>query len=540
MIINDLQSITNVSSIETDVCIIGSGPAGGTLAEELRTSDFRILVVESGGHSIEAKTEALNEIENVGAQLHNGRSRVLGGTSKRWNGRSMPFDEIDFEQRPWIPLSGWPFRAADIAEYVDRASVHLCSGPYHEQGERRPLPGGLPRHTAVDPDQLHPACWENAPATDFGQVLSTRRNPNLWVLVRATVTHLNTDESGRVIQSVELADSNGQRLNVKARVVVLCAGGMENARILLYSNRRDPAGVGNRYDTVGRYLMDHPRDFELIARVDAEDADRFRNLFGPHMLDGARGRHEFSFGFKLSPVRQRAERLLNAAAWPYEVISDSDPFEAARRLARNSREGLLRDARLLVSQPALLARGAHARLVRRQRVRRKVERIGFLVASEQLPDSDSRVQLSLRKDWLGLPISRIDWRINELEARSQAVLAEKIASEFGRLGLPRVHLAEWVSQGDPAGARFEDGCHPIGTTRMATDPRKGVVDANCRVHGVEGLYIAGSSVFPTGSHANPTLMILALAVRLADHLKETFKPMTGLGMTDQGAVILKD
>jgi choline dehydrogenase-like flavoprotein len=516
MSIINLYSVADKSYFETDICIVGSGPAGWTLAEELRDSRFRILMVESGGLAIDPKAEALNEIENVGTRVHNGRSRVLGGT----NGRSMPFDEIDFEQRRWVPLSGWPFGATEMANYVDRAAAHLGSGPYYEKGERRALPKGLRRRPAVDPAHLHQACWETPPVMDFGQILSTRRHSNLRVLVQATVTHLNTDQSGRVIQSVEVTDGNGRRADIHAPVVVLCAGGVENARILLYSNRHDPAGVGNAHDVVGRYLMDHPRDFELLARVDPADADQFRDLFGPHMLDGVRGRHEFSFGFKLSPERQRAEQLLNAAAWPYEVIADSDPFEATIRLARMPRKTAFRDATLVMSQPGMLARGAYARLIQRQRVRRKIERIGFLVSSEQLPDPESRVQLSSRRDWLGLPVSKIDWRINEMEARSQAALAQTIASEFARLGLPRVRLAEWAREGNLSGARFEDGCHPTGTTRMSTDPRKGVVDENCQVHGVEGLFIAGSSVFPTGSHANPTLMILALAVRLADHLRQ--------------------
>ena len=519
MSIDDLRSVDHGSPIETDLCLIGSGPAGWAIAEELRDSGLRILMVESGGRDVDPVAEMLNESEDVGRKLFNGRARVLGGTSRLWNGRCIPFDDIDYERRPWVAHSGWPFTAEDMAEDVDRAGAHLGVGPYYEGTARQPMPTGLRPQPPVDPAQMNSIWWENPAYIDFGQVITERRSPNLWVLVHATVTHLNTDPNGRRIESVEVADADGRRLTIHARAVVLCAGGIENPRILLNSNRINRAGLGNDHDNIGRFLMDHPRDFELIARVDVQDADRFRGLFGPWRLDHPRGRHDFSYGFVLSPERQRDEGLLNTAAWPYEVLAEDDPFDSIKRLVHGPRDHAARDVGRILANPRMLAHAAHSKLVARQRIHRKVERIGFLIASEQRPDPDSRVQLSERRDRLGLPITRVDWRIDEMEARSQAVLAHSIADEFARLGLPKIRLADWVRDGQFLHGDFVDGCHPSGTTRMATDPRDGVVDADCRVHGVDGLYVAGSSVFPTASHANPTLMIVALAVRLSRHLR---------------------
>lgn len=527
MSIDDLRAIDDDTAIETDLCLIGSGPAGWAIAEELRDSSLRIVMLESGGQTLHPDADALNEVEDVGMPLFNGRARVLGGTSRVWNGRCIPFDDIDYEERPWLPLSGWPLNGETIARYVDRASEHLGAGPYYERDKRRPMPEGLKPRPDVDSALLRSTWWENPTHIDFGRVLTARRNPNLWVLVRATATHLNIDPSGRQIESVEVADADGRRLTVRSRAVVLCAGGVENARILLYSSRVNPNGVGNMHGAVGRYLMDHPRDFELIARVEAPDTNRFRDLFGPYKLDNARGRHDFSYGFVLSPELQRAKGLLNAAALPFEAYADDDPVGAMMRLAKGPRDRALRDVGFAASQPGFLLRGLHSHLVKRQKIRRKVERIGFLVVSEQSPDPESRVQLSQRRDRLGLPVAKIDWRIGELEAKSQAVLAQTIATEFARLGLPQVRVADWVRDGRLKEAKFVDGCHPSGTTRMAKDPRNGVVDADCQVHGVDRLYVVGSSVFPTGGHANPTLMIVALAVRLSRHLEKRLLAKAG-------------
>ena len=520
MSIDDLRSIDDSTPIETDLCLIGSGFVGWAIAEELKNSGLRILMLESGGRLLDAEAEALNQIEDVGTRLFNGRNRALGGTSLQWGGRCVPFDDIDYEERPWVARTAWPFGPETMTSYVDRASEHLDSGPWFQERARQPMPQGLQLRPDVNTALMHSLWWENPLAINFGEVLTTRRNPNLWVLVRATVTQVSTDPTGRQFDSIEVADADGRRLVVRARAAVLCAGGVENPRIMLYSNRLNPKGVGNEHDLVGRYLMDHPRDFELIARFDPSDSDWFCETFGPNMLPSPRGgRHEFNFGFALSPERQRAEQLLNTAAWPYSVTAEDDPFDALLRLKRGPRTRPVRDAFTALRQPGMLLRGARM-WSKHQRVRRRLDRVGFLVASEQIADPDSRVQLGQTLDRFGLPISRVDWRVHEEEARSQGVLAETIASEFARLGMPKVRVADWVTEKRWKDANFVDGCHPTSTTRMALRPEDGVVDANCQVHGVEGLYVAGSSVFPTAGHANPTLMIVAMAVRLADHLKQ--------------------
>ena len=222
----------------------------------------------------------------------------------------------------------------------------------------------------------------------------------------------------------------------------------------------------------------------------------------------------------MSAEHQRREGPLDCAAWPFGQLSPDDPASAARRLAAGPRTRPLRDVGLVPSQPGLLLRALHARVVADRRIRRRVRRIGCPVASKQCSDPDSRIRPGKRLDPPELPVARIDWRISEREAGCQAVLARPIAGKFRRLGLPGVQMADWVREGRPRDATFVDGCHPSGATRMAADPRHGVVDADCQVHGVRGLYVAGSSVFPTGGHANPTLMIVALAIRLARRLRE--------------------
>ena len=522
MSIEDFRSLDLGSPLGTDLCIVGSGFAGWTIAEELRDSGLRILILESGGIKPEPDSDALSEIESVGVPLINGRSRVLGGTSHIWTGRCIPLDGIDYETRPWVPLSGWPFERDTIAPYLDRASEYLGAGPYRPD-RTRPNPVGFAERPDVDPALLTSTWWQYSGGNKrkpvrFGPDFLARGSTNLRVLVHATVTHLNTDASGAILELVEIADARGKRATVQPRAVVLCAGGVENARILLYSNRTMPRGVGNGYDVVGRFLMDHPHTADLV-RFDPRDRARVHALFGPYEADGPRGQQMWEWGLALSPAVQRRDGLLNCAALPEEYLAPDDPIEAAKRLCRGPRGHAMSDLGLIVSQPGFVLGALYARL-RKRLVTRKLRKIGMFARVEQTPDRDSRIRLTEQRDRLGLPIPEMDWRIGGQERASLAVLGQNIASEFKRLGLLPVYVADWAQDGRHDDAMLVDSCHPSGTTRMASNPRYGVVDANCQVHGVAHLYAAGSSVFPTVGHANPTLTIVALAIRLAHHLRE--------------------
>ena len=539
-----LDACRDGAAFAADVCVIGSGPAGATIAAELATSRLSTLVVESGGRDVDPSLVALDEIESVGAPRVADPSkliaRAVGGSSHAWNGRCVAFEPIDFAPRDWVPGSGWPITPDALRPFLDRAAARLRLGPNVYDDALWPLLG-LPRPTpALDPARLATAFWQYAhdPADrgryfNFRDVVDAIGSPDVRLLTGATVTHLNADADadGRAIASAEIADGRGRRFTVGARAFVLCAGGIQNARLMLASNRVVPAGVGNARDRVGRYLMDHPRC--TIGHFASRDVGRVLSRFGLYQLRDAAGTHPYSLGVALAPDLQRDERLLNAAAWLTERRAADDPWDAIRRLTSRGnddddrprgRRGMsrLRDAVAVASHPALLARGAYRVLVSRRGVVHKIDRLMLDAIVEQRPDPDSRLTLSTtRRDRFGVPLPRVDWRIGEQERRTVARFGQTIAAELTRAGLPAPTLVDWVRDGAIDGATFRDVAHPTGTTRMSRDPADGVVDVDGRVHGVAGLYVAGSSVFPTAGHGNPTLMLVALATRLADHLRAT-------------------
>jgi choline dehydrogenase-like flavoprotein len=349
----------------------------------------------------------------------------------------------------------------------------------------------------------------------FGPELLANLPSNVRLITNATVVHLNVSLNGRAIESVDAMSLDGRRHTVKARTVVLCGGGIENARLLLCSNKVERNGVGNRRDLVGRFLMDHPRG--EVGSFDVKSPEILRHFGLHHVSSGARS-YRFRHGFRLSPAVQREEGLLNCTAWLDEDALDDDPWRAITRIVHGESRSV-KDFRAVVTQADMLVKGAFDLAVRKRGLARRLKAIILSCMTEQVPDPDSRITLSDRKDRFGVPLSRIAWKVNEAEARSIRRTAELVASEVTRLGYAPPTLYPWVTDKKPLPPDFIDIGHPTGATRMSDDPAKGVVDATCQVHGVDGLFVVGSSVFPTAGHANPTQMIVALAIRAADMLK---------------------
>ena len=513
--------------LRCDLCIVGTGPAGATLARELSDSGMTIVVLESGGTERNPSIDALNEIENVGRPRAKDqwsvRNRILGGSSHTWGGRCVGFDEIDFESRAWVPHSGWPLTMEEIDPYLDRSAEHLglAIGRGFSDDRFWSIANRAAPVSEVDPSLLLPFFWqfsrdiaESYPFEymRFGRHLRDQLGNNVTLVTGATALRVLGVESGMSVQGLEYATLDGRRHTLAATTVVLCAGGIENARILLNSGSQGHAGLGNDHDQVGRYLMDHLRGptglFELRGSASLQ------RRFGRYNVQG----HFFRAGLRLSPETQRREQLLNCAGWLGEVLSPDDPWDALRRFSAG-KPRLPQDATSVLRNAPLLLRGAIDYFGARNGLPRKLQQLSLDCMCEQVPDPDSRITLSERRDRLGMRLPKVDWRSHPYEARTMHRMAELIASEFERIGLAKPSLAEWVKDKAPIPSTFVDVAHPTGTTRMSNDPRQGVVDVNCEVHGVSGLFVSGSSVFPTVGHCNPTQMIVAMAVRLADHLK---------------------
>lgn len=499
----DARTIPDGSSLEVDLCIIGAGPAGITVARELSGGGQRVALLESGPLRPEPSTEALSRGEVTGRgyfPLETTRRRCLGGTSELWAGECRPLAAEDLERHSWLDGSGWPFALDALAPYYERARALCQLGPLPFEVDdwaslgvdALPLGDGPVRTTA-----LH----YSAP-TRFGPQHreELERSPNVTVFLRAPVTELETTRPATNVVAARVERLGGGTFRVRARRFVLAAGGLENPRLLLLSDQVEPAGLGNRHDLVGRHFMEH---------LYLDEAAELRP--GPQQVDA------------FYTDRRAVE------GHPLRGILDLDPAVRAREQIGNVSAVLTPPGvgELLWMPPVIgapMARFHEARRALQRRGRRARQRFGAAGPArvavkqvvEQVPNPDSRVVLARTLDPLGRRQVDLRWHLSAVDVRTVERWHALLHQAFDRIGIP------FDSRLDPDGGwveRLRGARHHMGTTRMHVDPRQGVVDPNGRVHGVDNLYVAGSSVFPTVGAANPTFTIVALALRLADHLR---------------------
>ena len=520
----DLRDLPDETVLDTDVCIVGAGAAGIAMALALSGSRLRVCLVEGGGLAGDPATQALTRGENIGLpyfRLDEVRQTGFGGTTAVWAGACRPLESIDMEPREWVPYSGWPIRRAELDSSYARAQEVCQLGPYAYRVSdwdpdcRRRLP--------LPPEQLQTDVFQIAP-TRFGRVhrRAILEAPNITSLFHANALEVETNASGQQATGVRVGTLEGKRGRVRARQVVLAMGGIENARLLLLSRQAKACGLGNEQDLVGRFFSEHVyvNSGELILK----DPLRHSSFYGVASVGRGPGSTHIEAVVSLAEETAKREGLLRTAVhfparWRTHPAFDSDGGRALAHLFREVRLGQVpynwsgRLRRMVREMDQVVALGRA--YLQEPRGTRHVMAARSL--SEQAPNFASRVSLSSQKDRIGRQQVQLDWQLTELDFCSVWRFHEILASavEARGVGTFRSSLdetGEWRK-------RVTGGRHHMGTTRMSETPATGVVDADCRVFGVDNLYVAGSSVFPTVGYANPTLTIVALALRLAEHLR---------------------
>lgn len=526
--IDDLRLLGSGGTITADLCIIGAGAAGITIAREFAQTPLKVCLVESGGLDFEVETQALYAGESIGLPLDGleaGRLRFFGGTTNHWGGRCTPLDDVDFARKDWVAHSGWPLTAAELGPYYDRARA-LCG-----LGRRRDDPAVLRALKVAAPplrrDWLDLKIWQSTPRHDggawsFGAVYrdDLARAADIAVLLHANLTQIHCNREASVVEAVTVAALGGASRRIEARCFVLSCGAIENARLLLLTGVDEAAvGLGNGHDLVGRYYMDHLRG-RTAKLVTADRQPAVEETFNYFIADGT----QWQVGLALSAAAQQERRILNCSAILDYAGDPASGVTAGQTIWRALMQGRWADDMgeqvwRVLRDMDVVAGNLERRLVSGRHPVMPLQWGALILDVEQAPNPESRVTLSRERDALGLQRVRVDWRLTGLERRTADEFTRMAAVELARLDFGRCRLDPWLEEASAAPSPLSETFHQTGTTRMAASPRDGVVDADCRVHGVANLFVAGSSVFATGGHANPTLTIVALSLRLADHMR---------------------
>lgn len=514
MLVNAVE-IPDSTIIDSDVCIIGAGAAGITLASRLDGTNLRVTVLEGGGLDPDQSRQIQYEGFNVGRNYYDlkaCRLRYLGGTTNHWAGWCRPLAASDFLPKPWVPFSGWPIGLHDVIPYYPSASEACELGPFdfaptilERDSPSGTLPPWNPRKIIIEP-------YRFSPPTRFGRTYlgQLQRSKNISLYLDANATMLETNEPRTRVTAISVRGSSGNGFKVRSPIYALAAGGIENARMLLHSR------VGNDHDLVGRFFMDHPEpEGGLILTLDPNDT-RWRPLV--YDLPGRLDLQPFG-SIKISDELQKTDEIVGCAfGLTYSPALRSDGWMALRNLpedlATEKINGMGRDLWAALTDAGGIAGNLKLKVSGRDL---PLMVFGVHCFGQQSPNPHSRLTLSDERDRFGIPKPVLNWQLTELDRRSIRRSLEILGEELGSLGLGRLRI-DFNKFPD----EFYYGHHHIGTTRMSDSSTTGVVDPDCKVHGVENLFVAGSSVFPTCGTSPPTLTIVALAMRLADHLKVAF------------------
>jgi choline dehydrogenase-like flavoprotein len=555
----DARTFPDGHVVEADVCIVGGGPVGLVLARELGEG-FSICVLESGSDEDATQSALLGETTGEPFEpLEEGRARGQGGTASIWNSeirrdewgaRYGLLQASDFERREHVPYSGWPFDLAHLAPYYERAAAACGLGPFEDDPKRwhvsrcaTPLDLG---------DEIETRVVRYGPRSAFTDDYAAwaRAAPHVTVCLGARALEIQSDDSGRAT-TVDAASSPGTTFGVRARIYVLAAGGIENPRLLLLSKGREPEGLGNRHDLVGRFFTDHPTAgyrLELASRETARRLAFYDTLVrNGDLAQGALGLTDATLvsegllnsGSIIAPeIVRQMQALESAGAFACALGSKSmpdDALENVRRLGLGLDAVATSAARLAIEKvPALepvsrvwpttrllntLGVGHISGWSRLPAAHLRYKAFGVFQVIELAPEPDRRITLSSTRDAFGQPLPRLHWFVTERERDSMLRTQEILGKAFARAGVGRLSSPEEPEV-------FPTAHHHLGTTRMHVDEKQGVLDEHGAVHGMSNLFVAGTSTFPTGGYINPTLTAIALTIRLAERIKSTARSLS--------------
>ncbi len=517
----DLESPEPLVAHEAGVCIAGAGAAGICLALELAKLGIQVSVLESGGWNEEKPTQDLYNSEvsgNPHIGIHQGRFRVLGGSTTHWAGQILELDPNNFEARPWVPNSGWPFSKNVLLPYYRRAT--------ELEGLTRVIPDDSSVWTSINgapPDLGEDVvtffsrfCPEPNFVRLHGEAL--RASDKITVYLHANVCEIKLADGQGTIAGLGCRTLDGRVATFSADNYVFCLGGIESARILLQPLPEGRTAPWNTYGLVGRYFQDH------VDATVLEIKPRSRPRLDQWLEDLYRSSFKYRPYLKLSATAQeRLQCLAVSAGLSLEstMIKEQKDFQAVAKKVLRGSVGAIEPAQAAryLSLSGLMLRKAIRRLLRGRGYTSSDGRIFLRFHCEQSPNAESRIELTCERDATGLLRTRLHWVTTSLEVHTMQQFARVIGHAFQRTALADVIVNPALEAGGPALVeQFEDTFHHMGTARMADAPQRGVVDSNLKLFGVGNGYVCSSAVFPTSGFSNPTHTIIALAVRLAEHL----------------------
>lgn len=525
MALIDLHTVSSDQQFECDLLIVGAGIAGLLLADAMRGSGRTVDVLEAGGKTLEPSSQELYAAE-MAATPHlgttQGRFRLYGGSSSRWGGQLLPLSAHDFQSRPHVSHSGWPLHPYELSPYLRQCEQLLGVNhvPYTSD-----LLEQLPRPRPVlssEDLQLRFSKWAPFPCRNVARTMGRRcqQDPTTRVFLHAAATSINLHGDGRHVEDVQVRNLQGGCFRFRARQVVLAAGTIETIRLLLDSRGTHSSGIGNHSDQLGRWFHDH------LSVKAAVLQPSHRRLLLQQLAPWYIGATRHTLKLESTAAWQARQGCLNVMGHLVFEATDTSAFAWLRQYLQVRQSGAIKGMSLpgphlehLPFESLDVAWLAWKRLVRKRRWCPADAAITLYIDTEQQPNPESLIRLSDNRDALGMSKAIVEWKWGEPERQAFAAYRQLFETQWQAWNFGSISWLENFEISSGWEKNVSDIYHLMGGTRMSQSQTDGVVDSNLRVHGVDNLFVASCSVFPTGGSSNPTLTLMQLTLRLAHQLR---------------------
>jgi len=497
----DALSLDSGISLEESIVIVGAGAAGITIACEFEKIGLNAILIESGDFNPDSETQNLYKgfVDSTSPNslphepIDKYRARFFGGTTNWWGGACLPYDEIDFLKKTVTSNSGWPISRESLDQYYSRANeyfginlVDFNLPPKSKLGSREVIDG------LSSSSIFKTKYWllkENK--VNFGKKYKNKlkNSKNIKILLNANVISL--EQKNESIEHLIVKTINNKKFTVRGKKIILAMGGLEIPRILLASKSHSRNGVGNNFDLVGRFYSPHVNATHGILILNPK-------------VKVDRKYEKLSKGILYRKFISLSDDYIKKGYMNCKILLESIDTVEKNELTEHVYK---------LFHPMTGINEIYNKILDKKN-------FAFALngAFDQVPNYDSGIKLSKEKDVLGTPKIILKHAITEQDKKAYSDFYKLLAITVGSYGLGRFcydksmrYLFKYIEG-------YHGASHHTGMTRMAIKPSEGVVDVNCKVFGLSNLYISSASIFPTASHANPTYTIVALSIRLAEHL----------------------
>jgi choline dehydrogenase-like flavoprotein len=492
-----------------DYTIIGAGAAGILLAVRLSKLGHKVLLIESGNFEVDEDRQKFNTVIESGKKMNGiawGRKRAIGGTTVAWGGQSLPFSETDFLKKEWLRKSGWPIKFEELLPYYENANIFMGIDTLPYQGKE--IFGKI---KLTDPGidnnlfDYHVSKWAKQP--NFRLLYHEYLRDNITILYNAFFDKVLKE--GDTVEAIEISDLKKNKFKFPVKHLIIAAGGVETNRILL-SNKTLFEEYKN-YNLVGKGFMDHP--CIAVGKVRTKNPYRLQKYFNTHHIHGKK----VSIRLSLSKEVQIKEQLLNCSGSLLFVTEEGrfDPYAEIKALSKKF------NIKSIVNlSGSILEIGKSALAYFKDNFFYKLNTTAKVVLMiEQEALDGSKIDLAVQEDEIGQKQAVVNWDISFLTWKTAVQSAGYMKKELERLGFGQVEIDQSVDLNNPDWKDLlSDVNHHMGGCIMSQSPADGIVDKNLKIWGIQNMFVSSCAVFPTSSHSNPTLTLLALSERLANYL----------------------